>query len=66
MLVAEAIRTRAERRGVSLRALAEQAGTSRGYLDKVMACQSSPTVDWLCKVAEALGCQPRDLLPRGH
>ena len=66
VLVAEAIRTRAERKGISLRALAEEAGTSRGYMDKVVACQSSPTVDWLCKVADALGCHPRDLLPRRY
>ena len=66
VLVAEAIRSRAERRGLSLRALAQEAGTSRGYMDKVIACQSSPTIDWLCRIAAVLECHPRDLLPRGH
>lgn len=47
----------------SLRQVAEQADISRGYLDKLVAGSSSPTVDKLVVLAEALGCTPAELLP---
>ena len=63
VLLAEAIREMAERRNISLRALATAAGVSSSYLDRVLAGESSPTVDWVCKIAEVLECRPRELLP---
>ena len=61
--LAAEIRERADRQGLSLRALAERAEVSRSFLDRIVAGDGSPTVDWLCAIAEALGCRPRDLLP---
>lgn len=61
--LAARIRERAERAGLSLRAVAERAEVSASYLDRVLAGDSSPTLDWIAKIAEVVGCRPRDLVP---
>lgn len=61
--IAQAIRTRAGARGITLHALAEAAGVNRKYMERVLARRSSPTADWLTKMATALDCTPSDLLP---
>ena len=50
-------------RGITLHALAELAGVNQKYMERVLARRSSPTADWLTKVAVALGCPPSELLP---
>ncbi len=62
ILLAENIRSLAAKRGISIRELAASAGVSRGYIDRVLAGQSSPTVDWVCKLSQVLSCRPRLLL----
>ena len=61
--LAAQIRERAEKRGLSLRVLAERAEVSSSYLDRVLAGESSPTLDWVCKLSDVLGCRPSDLVP---
>jgi len=61
-IVANQIRERAAARGISMRTLAEKMETSRSHLSAVLEGTRSPTVSWLCRVAEALGCQPYDLM----
>jgi lambda repressor-like predicted transcriptional regulator len=61
--IAEAIRTRARKRNLSIEKLAAQAKVSPSMLWSVLACRNSPNVLWLGRVADALGCRPRDLLP---
>lgn len=60
--IAAQIKARATARGLSMRTLAEKAETSRSHLAAVLAGERSPTVSWLCRVAEVLGCQPYDLM----
>lgn len=61
-VIAAQIKTRATARGLSLRTLAEKVETSRSHLSAVLAGERSPTVLWLCRVADVLGCQPYDLM----
>jgi transcriptional regulator with XRE-family HTH domain len=61
--IAGEIRRRCKKRRVTQRQLADLAGVSFGHLERVLATENSPTSDWLTKIAEALGCRPRDLLP---
>ncbi len=57
------IATRATERGITLHVLAELAGVDRKYMERVLARRSSPTADWLTKIASALECSPSELLP---
>ena len=61
--VADEIRERIRKRGLSQVALADLAGVNRSYMERVMTGKSSPTVDWLEKVAAALECRISDLVP---
>jgi transcriptional regulator with XRE-family HTH domain len=61
--MSERLRKHAARRKVSLEALADLAGVSRSHMWRVLRCECSPSIDWLGKVARALECAPRDLLP---
>ena len=65
-IVAEAIRSLCDRRGLSQQAVADLAGVSRSYMERVVTCRSAPTTDWLAKVAGALGVEPKDLLDERH
>ena len=54
-----------ERRGYSLRTLAERAGVGFSTLHKIEQERMSPTVDLLEKLARALGISVRQLFPAG-
>ena len=61
-LVARNVRAAARRKRVPLTSLADFSGTSRSQLFAVLALTTSPTVDWLAKVAAALEVAPWELL----
>jgi DNA-binding phage protein len=61
-LVAKNVRAVARRKGVALTALADFAAVSRSQLFAVLARETSPTIDWLAKVATALDVEPWQLL----
>jgi transcriptional regulator with XRE-family HTH domain len=54
-----------ERRGYSLRTLAERAGVGFATLHKIEQERMTPTVDLLEKLARALGIAVRDFFPPG-
>jgi transcriptional regulator with XRE-family HTH domain len=57
------IRTRREERGLSLSALAEQSGVSKGYCSQLEnGGATNPSVDTLSRIADALGVALPDLL----
>lgn len=51
-----------ERAGLSQRQLAERIGMSHSYISRLEGDQHSPSVDTLCRLAEALGVDAKDLL----
>jgi DNA-binding phage protein len=53
-IIADNIRETAEDREISLNRLADEAQVSRSQLFNVLACKSSPTVEWMDRVAKAL------------
>ena len=61
-LVARNIRAAARRKPVALTALADFAGVSRSQVFAVLAAATSPTLDWIAKVAMALDVEPWQLL----
>jgi lambda repressor-like predicted transcriptional regulator len=61
-LVAKNVRAAAKGRGVALTALADFAAVSRSQLFAVLALETSPTLDWIAKVATALDVEPWQLL----
>ena len=61
--VADEIRRRAGDHNLSIERLADAAGVSRSMMWAVLSCAHSPNISWLVKVANALQCRPRDLLP---
>jgi lambda repressor-like predicted transcriptional regulator len=61
-LVARNIRAAAKRKRVALTALADFAGVSRSQVFTVLATTTSPTLDWIARVATALDVEPWQLL----
>lgn len=62
-VVAENIRAATRRKkGMTINSLADFATVSRAQLFNVLAGTSSPTTDWLAKVATALEVEPWQLL----
>lgn len=61
-LVARNVRAEAKRKGVALIALADFAAVSRSQLFAVLAKETSPTLDWIAKIASALDVEPWQLL----
>lgn len=61
-MFADNVRKRADEKGLSLNMLADLAGIARSPLYRVLSCESSVTLDRLCKLANALECNPSDLL----
>lgn len=59
------VRSSAEARGVSLNSLADFAGVSRAQMYNVLAGNSSPSLDWIAKVATVLECDAWELLVPG-
>lgn len=62
--IASQIRTRVAAKGMSLRTLAESVGTSPSHLWAILGGSRSPTMAWLCRVAEVLGCDPSELVKK--
>lgn len=60
--IAAQIRRRASAKGLTLRGVAEATGTGSTHLWAVLGGRRSPTVTWLCRVAQLLECDPADLL----
>jgi DNA-binding phage protein len=61
-LLAKNIRLAAKRKRVALTALADFAGVSRSQVFSVLKSATSPTLDWVAKVATALDVEPWQLL----
>jgi DNA-binding phage protein len=61
-LVARNVRAAAKRKRVALTALADFAGVSRSQVFAVLKSATSPTLDWIAKVAAALDVEPWQLL----
>lgn len=56
------IRGWADVRGISLNHLADRSGVSRAQMYNVLSGSSSPSLDWIAKIAPALGLQVWELL----
>lgn len=54
-IVADNIRMWAQRRGLSINILADRSGVSRAQMFNVLRTTSSPSVDWINRVAPVLG-----------
>ena len=65
-LVGEVLRTWRQRRGLTLRGLAEAAGVSYVTVSRIEQGRMSPTVAMLEKLAGALGIAVRDFFPPGR
>jgi transcriptional regulator with XRE-family HTH domain len=61
-LLAASIRKLRHDRGLSQEALAERAGIHRTYLGSIEREERNVAIDNICRIAWALGVQPRDLL----
>jgi transcriptional regulator with XRE-family HTH domain len=59
----ERVRNRARKRKISIEALADAAQISRSQLWRILAGQSSPSLETIAALAEALGCKPKQLVP---
>jgi phage repressor protein C with HTH and peptisase S24 domain len=57
------LRTLRESRDLSLAALADLVGTTRQQIHKLETGERRLSIDWLLKLASALGVEPKDLLP---
>ena len=51
---------------LSQEALADKAGAERAYIGLIERQKSSPTIDMVAKIAEALEVDPADLLKASH
>ncbi|MCA9705439.1 MAG: helix-turn-helix transcriptional regulator [Myxococcales bacterium] len=60
--VAQRIRDRAASRKVTLQDLATRAGTSKSYLFAVLRGTKSPTLSWMCRIADVLECDLHELV----
>ncbi len=61
-VIAHNLRRLCSARGMTLPMLADHAVVNTSYLYRVINCESSPTADWICKVAEVLEVEPFELL----
>lgn len=48
-------------KGMSLRKLEELSGVGKSTINRIENGEANPTVDIICQLAVALGCQPCDL-----
>lgn len=49
---------------MSVRQLAEMSGVSRATITRIENCDCNPTIEALCKLADAMDVALDDLLPR--
>jgi transcriptional regulator with XRE-family HTH domain len=61
-VLARNVRAAAKRKRVALTALADFAGVSRSQVFAVLKSATSPTLDWVAKIAAALDVEPWQLL----
>ena len=52
--------------GLSMQALADRVGTTAPQINKLEKGERRLTLDWMTRLATALGIDPRDLLPAGR
>ena len=64
-VIAANIRRLAAEKGLTLPMVADHAGVNTAHLYKVIKMESSPTADWLARVAAALDVKPTALLTPG-
>jgi len=64
MIVAENIRAARARKALSQDEMAELAGIHRNYLGSIEREQRNISIECLCKLALALGCEPHELLQK--
>ena len=62
--IARNIRARAKVKNILITHLPDRAGVGRSSFFNVMSGESSPTVRWLVKIAQALDCDMADLTVR--
>lgn len=48
-------------RDMSIRALAEKSGVAKSHIQKIEAGRASPSLEVMCRLAEALECDLSDL-----
>ncbi len=64
-MLATNLRRMRRQQGLSQEALAEKAGIHRTYVGSVEREERNISIDNICRLAWALGVEPRDLLDRG-
>lgn len=64
--LATRIRELCARRHLTVQTLAQRASTSRSYLYAVLNGEKSPTLDWLTRIATALGVDVHELVRPPH
>ncbi len=52
-----------KRANMSMNALAERVGTSKSQIDKLERGERRLSLDWMIRLAQALGCHPIEFLP---
>lgn len=48
-------------RNMSIRTLAEKSGVAKSHIQKIEAGEASPSLEVMCKLAEALNCEITEL-----
>jgi hypothetical protein len=64
--LAQNIRERAKARRIKVTHLPDRAAVGPTHFFAVLKGESSPTVEWLTKIAKALDCDPADLLAKSQ
>lgn len=62
--IGKTIRSLREQRGMSQEVLSGLAGMYKSHLGRIERGEKKPNLDSLCRIASALGMQPRELLKR--
>lgn len=48
-------------RNMSLRTLAERSGVAKSHIQKIEAGEANPSLEVMCRLAQALGCEITEL-----
>lgn len=48
-------------RGMSLKTLAEKSRVAKSYIQRIEAGEAKPSLEVMCRLAEALGCEVTEL-----
>lgn len=54
------VKVRTER-GMSLKTLAEKSRVAKSYIQRIEAGEAKPSLEVMCRLAEALGCEVTEL-----